>query len=570
MAELTRLLIANRGEIAVRIVQACRESGIAAIVAVTPGEVGAAAEIADDRVEVGSYLDAGALVDAGVRAEADAVHPGYGFLAEDAAFAEGVIAAGLRWVGPSPDAMRVLGDKIQARWVAEAAGVPVVPGVVGDADHVIEAAGALGFPLLVKAAGGGGGRGIRRVDRPEDLHDALRQAHDEAEAGFGDGRVFVERLLDGVHHVEIQVLIDEHGNAVHLGERDCSLQRRHQKIVEESPSPVVDVALRAELGQAAIAVARRAGYVGAGTAEFLVGRDGAWWFLEMNARLQVEHPVTEAVTGVDIVRAQLSIAAGRPLSLGATDLRGHAIEARVYAEDPASGFLPTGGRVARLDLPHHPGVRIDTALREGDEVGLGYDPLLAKVIALAEDRPRALARLRSALADVHIVGVTTNLGFLLDVLGRPEVAEGAADTGWVERAWHADVPDLPAGVTASTDQHDPWVIFGAGTSGARDVTVAGIHAQFRGWAYLLADEALDATTFVPPGGSLTAPMPATVVRVDVVPGDHVTPGQVLAMLEAMKIQVQVVAPSNGTVASVLVRPGDVVARDQVLIELERA
>ena len=572
MAELTRLLIANRGEIAVRIVQACRESGIAAIVAVVPGETGAAAELADASVEIGSYLDAGALVDAAVGAAADAVHPGYGFLAEDAGFAEQVISAGLRWVGPPPGAMRVLGDKVQARSVAEAVGVPVVPGIVGDAEagDLAAAAGALGFPLLVKAAAGGGGRGIRRVDRPEDLPDALRAAHDEAEAGFGDGRVFVERRLADVHHVEMQVLVDEHGRAVHLGERDCSLQRRHQKIVEESPSTVVDEALRAQLGEAAIAVARRAGYVGAGTAEFLVGPDGAWWFLEMNARLQVEHPVTEAVTGVDIVRAQLSIAAGEPLSLGTTDLRGHAIEARVYAEDPARGFLPTVGRVARLDLPHRPGVRIDTALRAGDEVGLGYDPLLAKVIAWAEDRPRALARLRSALTDVHVVGVTTNLGFLLDVLGRPEVADGAADTDWVERTWHADVPDLPIGVTASTDPSDPWLVFGAGPSGADGVSVAGTHAQFRGWSYLLEDEALDATMLAPPGGSLTAPMPATVVRIDAAPGDRVTPGQVLAMLEAMKIQVQVVAPTEGTVASVLVHQGDVVARDQVLIELEQA
>ena len=572
MAELTRLLIANRGEIAVRIVHACRESGIVAIVAVVPGEAGAAADLADDSVEVSSYLDAAALVDAAVRAQADAVHPGYGFLAEDAGFAERVIAAGLRWVGPPPAAMRVLGDKVQARSVAEAAEVPVVPGVVGDAeaDGFDEAAGALGFPLLVKAAAGGGGRGIRRVDRAEELPDALRAAHDEAEAGFGDGRVFVERRLADVHHVEIQVLVDEHGNAMHLGERDCSLQRRHQKIVEESPSPVVDAALRAELGAAAISVARRAGYVGAGTAEFLVAPAGGWWFLEMNARLQVEHPVTEAVTGVDIVRAQLSIATGAPLSLGTTDLRGHAIEARVYAEDPARGFLPTGGRVTRLDLPHRPGVRIDTALRVGDEVGLGYDPLLAKVIAWAEDRPRALARLRSSLADVHVVGVATNLGFLLDVLGRPEVAAGIADTDWVERAWHADVPDLPVGVTASADPHDPWLVFGGEGPAPNDVTVAGTHAQFRGWAYLLADEALDATALAPPGGSLTAPMPATVVRIDAAPGDHVTPGQVLAMLEAMKIQVQVVAPSEGTVASVLVRPGDVVARDQVLIELARS
>ncbi len=572
MAAFTRVLIANRGEIAVRIVRACRESGIVAIVAITPGESGALAEVADGSVEVPSYLDAAALVDAAVRTDADAVHPGYGFLAEDAGFAEQVIAAGLVWVGPPPAAMRVLGDKVQARSVAEAAGVPIVPGVVGDVDggDLAEAAAALGFPVLVKAAAGGGGRGIRRVDLPGDLPAALRAAHDEAEAGFGDGRVFVERRLADVHHVEIQVLMDERGAAVQLGERDCSLQRRHQKIVEESPSPVVDAALRARLGDAAIAIAERAGYVGAGTAEFLVDREGGWWFLEMNARLQVEHPVSEAVTGVDIVQAQLSIAAGEPLSLGTTDLRGHAFEARVYAEDPARGFLPTGGRVMLLDLPHRPGVRIDTALRVGGEVGLGYDPLLAKIIAWAEDRPRALARLRSALAEVHIVGVTTNLGFLLDVLGRPEFADGAADTDWVEERWQADVPDLPAGVRAATDPRDPWLAFGAVADAPDEVTVAGTHAQFRGWAYLLADDTLEATTFAPPGGSLVAPMPATVVRIDAAPGDHVTPGQVLAMLEAMKIQVQVVAPTEGTVASVLVRPGDVVARDQVLIELEQA
>jgi acetyl-CoA/propionyl-CoA carboxylase biotin carboxyl carrier protein len=576
MAALTRVLIANRGEIAVRIVQACRESGIVAIVAVVPGEEGAAADLADGSVDVPSYLDAAALVDAATRTDADAVHPGYGFLAEDAGFAERVLAADLRWIGPPPGAMRVLGDKVQARAVAQAAGVPVVPGVIGQDGEgpggvgVAEEAAALGFPVLVKAAAGGGGRGIRRVDRRVDLPAALRAAHDEAVAGFGDGRVFVERRLAGVHHVEIQVLMDEHGTAVHLGERDCSLQRRHQKIVEESPSLVVDATLRAQLGEAAIAVARRAGYVGAGTAEFLVDRKGGWWFLEMNARLQVEHPVTEVVTGVDIVRAQLSIAAGEPLAFGATDLRGHAIEARVYAEDPARGFLPTGGRVALLDLPHRPGVRIDTALRVGDEVGLGYDPLLAKVIAWAEDRPRALARLRSALADVRIVGVTTNLGFLLDVLGQPDVVGGGADTDWVEERWQPEVPELPSGVRASTDPRDPWLAFGAITDTPEGVTVARGHAQYRGWAYQLADETLEAPTFAPPGGSLVAPMPATVVRIDASPGDHVTPGQVLAMLEAMKIQVQVVVPSEGTVASVLVRAGDVVARDQVLIELEQA
>ena len=571
MAELSRVLIANRGEIALRIVRACQESGIDAIVAVGPGEVdGPASQLADGCVEVPSYLDADALVRAAMKMQVDAVHPGYGFLAEDPGFAERVVAAGLRWVGPSADAMRLLGDKVKARSVAEEVGVPVVPGAVvgaGPDDQLAEEASALGLPLLVKAVSGGGGRGMRRVDDLARLADAVLAARHEAAASFGDGRVFVERRLERVHHVEIQVLLDEHGRALHLGERDCSVQRRHQKIIEESPSPRVDAGRRAELGEAALAIARRAGYVGAGTAEFLIGADGGWWFLEMNARLQVEHPVTEAVTGVDIVRTQLSIAAGEPLALEPVELRGHAIEARVYAEDPANGFLPTGGRVARLDLPHRPGVRIDTALRAGDEVGLGYDPLLAKVIALAEDRPRAIERLRLALAEVHVVGITTNLGFLLDALGRPEIADGSVDTDWVEGTWHPQVPDLPAGVVASNDPNDPWVTYGSDSSSA-DVVVAGDHAQYRGWAYRLGDNGLDAVSLSPPGGSLTSPMPATVVRVDATPGDHVTTGQVLALLEAMKIQVQVTAPIEGTVGAVHVRSGDVVARDQVLIELE--
>jgi len=573
MAELRRLLIANRGEIAVRIVRACRESDIAPVVAVAPGEqMSLAAEIADATVAVSSYLDAGAIVRAALEAGADAVHPGYGFLAEDPVFAELVLDAGLVWVGPPPEAMRALGDKVAARAVAEAAGVPVVPGSAGEGlsdDALIEEAARLGPPLLVKAAAGGGGRGMRTVEDLAGLAGALAAAREEAAASFGDERVFLERRLEKVHHVEVQVLLDDHGTSVHLGERDCSLQRRHQKIVEESPSPAVDGNLRADLGAAAIAIAERAGYRGAGTAEFLLGDDGEWWFLEMNARLQVEHPVTEAVAGVDLVRAQLAIAAGShlPFSQADVSLRGHAIETRLYAEDPANGFLPSGGRVDLLDLPRWPGVRIDTALREGDVVGLGYDPLLAKVVAWAEDRPTAITRLRAALEEVKIVGLATNLGFLLDVLEQPEFRDGTAGTAWVETAWTPQVPELPGGALAGRDRSDPWIAFGASPDATRGVTTAGSHAQFRGWSYSLADDEV-AAELAPPGGSLLAPMPASVLRVEVAPGDTVAAGQVVALLEAMKIQVQVVAPAAGTVSAVHVVAGAVVARGDVLIEVQ--
>jgi acetyl/propionyl-CoA carboxylase alpha subunit len=575
MVELRRLLIANRGEIAVRIARACREIGISPVVAAAPGEEASlAAEVADATVGGASYLDAEAIVRASIDAGADAVHPGYGFLAEDPRFAELVLGAGLVWVGPPPEAMRALGDKVAARAVAEATGVPVVPGSALDdlSDEALSGhATRLGLPLIVKATAGGGGRGMRVVDDRSDLAGAIAAAREEAAASFGDERVFLERQLDRVHHVEVQLLIDDHGSSVHLGERDCSLQRRHQKIVEESPSPAVDDAMRESLGKAAIAIAERSGYRGAGTAEFLLADDGEWWFLEMNARLQVEHPVTEVITGLDIVRAQLAIAAGAALPFGQSDvaLRGHAIEARIYAEDPANAFLPSGGRVDLLDLPRWPGVRIDTALREGDVVGMGYDPLLAKVIAWAEDRRAAIVRLRAVLEEVRIVGLATNLGFLVDLLDRPEVRDGTADTEWVEASWTPQVPALPEGVVAGTTTDNPWMAFGdAGGAPPRGVTVAGTHAQFRGWSYEIGDEEREAIDLAPPGGSLVAPMPASVLRVEVAVGDTVAAGQVVALLEAMKIQVQMVAPAAGAVSAVNVAAGDVVARGEVLIEVQ--
>ena len=572
MGAIERLLIANRGEIAVRILRACRELQIEAVAVAGPGDRDAMhGTLADHIVEIDSYMDGPGLVAAALEVGADAVHPGYGFLSEQSAFAELVSEAGLRWVGPPSEAMRKLGDKLEARAIAEAAGVPVVPGSGAQSrsdEELLREAEALGYPVLVKAAGGGGGRGMRPVGGPEALPHALAEARAEATAAFGDGRVFLERRLDGARHVEIQLLLDGSGRGVHLGERDCSLQRRHQKVVEEAPSPAVTLELRDALGEAALAIARAAGYEGAGTAEFLLLADGTWSFLEMNARLQVEHPVTEAVTGIDIVRAQLRIADGVALPWNQEDVHmaGHAVEARVYAEDPSAGFLPSTGRVEFLDLPRWPGVRIDTAIRKGDAIGLGYDPLLAKVIAVAEDRPAALGRLRAALAEVRIVGLATNLGFLLDALGHPDVVEGRADTDWVTDVWRPGVPPLPQHVTVSGDPRDPWRAF-ADTSPDPEVTVAGDHAQYRGWAYELVYD-LAPTPVAAPGGSLTAPLPASVSQVAVGVGDTVAVGQLVVVLEAMKMHLRMHAPAAGTVRTIHVHPGDLVAKGEVLLEVD--
>ncbi|MEP6759492.1 MAG: biotin carboxylase N-terminal domain-containing protein [Actinomycetota bacterium] len=567
-----RVLIANRGEIAVRLIHACRERGIESVLACTESELGSMpAEIADVVSPVISYLDVSALVAAAVEAGADAIHPGYGFLSEDARFAEATLAAGLVWIGPPPEAMRALGDKERARVLADQAGVPVVPGATGDDDALLAAALELGPPLLVKAAAGGGGRGMRAVDHLEDLPAAIAAAHQEAGAAFGDDRVFLERRLADARHVEVQILADAHGDLIHLGERDCSLQRRHQKVVEESPSPAVSADLRARLGEAAVSVAGAAGYVGAGTVEFLLLPDGSFRFLEMNARLQVEHPVTETVTGIDIVHAQFAIADGErvPWTQADVALRGHAIEARVYAEDPANGFLPTGGRVERLAFPRWPGIRIDTALREGDVITLDFDPLLAKVIAFAEDRSAGLRRLRAALEATTLVGVPTNLGFLLDILDHPDVVEARADTDWIERTWRGRAPPIRDGVgTQDANPRDPWHAFGTAQSPARDVVVAGGWAQYRGWAYRLADDELDPVSLAPPGGSLTAPMPASVRSVLVAEGDRVVVGDAMVVLEAMKMQMSVRTPATGTIAAVRVREGDIVAAGQVLVEIE--
>ncbi len=412
-----KLFVANRGEIAVRIFSTCRRLGIGTVAAVGPGDERALhARAADEAVEVASYLDADALVSAARNAGATLVHPGYGFLAESAAFAEAVEQAGLTWVGPPPDVLRRGGDKLEAKRIADTAGVPTLP--TGEPDE-------LGFPLLVKAAAGGGGRGMRVVQRPEELADALDGAAREAKAAFGDGTVFYERYLAAPRHVEVQVLGDRHGTVVALGERDCSVQRRHQKVVEESPAPGLPDAVRERLAAHAIAFATELGYESAGTAEFLV--DGSEvFFLELNARIQVEHPVTEAVTGLDLVELQLRVADGERLTGLEPGANGHAVEARLYAEDPRT-FLPKAGQITRLGLPED--IRVDAGVAEGDEVGTRYDPLIAKLVAHATDRDTALDLLAGALDETVVEGVTTNLPFLRWLVTHPAFRRGSSRPG---------------------------------------------------------------------------------------------------------------------------------------------
>jgi acetyl/propionyl-CoA carboxylase alpha subunit len=456
---IQKLLVANRGEIAVRVIRAARELGIRTVAVFASDDAGALfVEAADEARPLAgdaaarAYLDAGALCAAARAAGADAVHPGYGFLSESAAFARAVRAAGLVFVGPPPEAMERLGAKAAAKEIAASAGVPTVPWVdlagLGAA-AIRKAAKGVGYPLLVKASAGGGGRGMRLVEREAELLDAVRAGRDEAAAAFGDGHVFLERRLVRPRHVEVQVLADAGGRVVALPERECSIQRRHQKLIEESPSPAVGEALRGRLEAAAVAIAETARYENVGTVEFLVDANGAYTFLEVNARLQVEHPVTEAVTGLDLVAWQLRIASGERIPDRLADLApcGHAIECRVHAEDPASGFLPVAGRAERFVVPAGPGVRVDTGLRAGDGVSTRYDSLVAKLIVHAEDRPAAVARMAGALRETILLGFPSNLGFLRATVDHPAFRRGETSTAFLEEQM-ADLVGEPAPAAA--------------------------------------------------------------------------------------------------------------------------
>jgi acetyl/propionyl-CoA carboxylase alpha subunit len=538
--EIRKLLVANRGEIAVRIFRTARELGVATVSVAAPDDRGSLhARSGDENVEIADYLASEEHIRAAKQAGADAIHPGYGFLAESPDFAEAVEAAGLVFIGPTAEALRLGGNKLEAKRIARAAGVPVVP--EGEPD-------AIGYPLVIKAAAGGGGRGMRVVRVPGELDEALAAARREAKAAFGDDTVFCERYVERPRHVEIQLLADAQGNVVALGERECSIQRRHQKVLEESPSPALDPELRARMSEAAVALARDVGYRSAGTAEFMLeGRD--FFFLELNGRIQVEHPVTELVTGVDLVRAQLAVAAGEPLEL--TDVRfdGHAVEARLYAEDPRS-FLPQAGRIEHLRLPK--GVRVDAGVEEGDEVGVGYDPMIAKLIAHGPTRDEAFLRLRDALAETEVEGLVTNLPFLRWLVAHPVVRAGKTTTSFLaeHRPLSAPPERLPSG---------PW-------DGAWRLNLPPPQPQ----APPDVDEAAHAMV----GGSggeqstLTAPMPGTVIKVLAAPGDRVGPRQPLLVLEAMKMETPLVSPYEAVVRAVHVTEGDRVAGGAVLVELE--
>jgi acetyl-CoA/propionyl-CoA carboxylase biotin carboxyl carrier protein len=653
------VLVANRGEIAVRITRTLRALGIRSVAVYSDADAGARhVREADDAIRLGpaaaaeSYLNAERILAAARRAGAQAVHPGYGFLSENAAFARACAAAGLVFIGPPPAAVEAMGDKIAAKATVAAAGVPVVPGAgapgLSDAGLAAAVAG-IGFPVLIKPSAGGGGKGMRLVSSARELPAALAGARREALAAFGDGTLLAERYISRPRHIEIQVMADGHGHVIHLGERECSLQRRHQKIIEEAPSPLLDDRRRAAMGAAAVEAARSVGYVGAGTVEFIVPGDSPedFWFLEMNTRLQVEHPVTELVTGLDLVELQVRVAAGEPLPVRQDQVRvtGHAVEARVYAEDPARGFLPTGGTVLALREPALPHVRVDSGLAEGMTVSSAYDPMLAKIIAHGPDRGTALRRLDGALARTAVLGVTTNIGFLRALLTDPDVAAGRLDTGLVERivpgSGAAAAPDdvlaaaalarllllEPAGSGGSPwDIPDGWRVGGpawttvrlaagaadpvpvrirgrAGSAAEVSVGAAGpaaARAEFdagdlvvirdgetRRYAYahavaggratawlarggqswMLAEEEPLAAGPVPAAGGdgvVRSPMPGTVLAVKAAPGDQVSSGQPLVIVEAMKMEHTVRAPADGVVAELTAVPGQQVALDETL------
>ena len=535
---MRKLLVANLGEIAVRIFRTCRRLGIATVAVAPPDDRGSLhARSADELVGITGYLASEEHIRAAKQAGADAIHPGYGFLAENPAFADAVEAAGLVFCGPSADALRIGGDKLAAKEIARQAGVPVMP--TGEP-------GEIGLPLVVKAAAGGGGRGMRVVRHPDELAGAVEAARREAAAAFGDDRVFCERFVDRPRHVEVQILGDAAGGVVALGERDCSIQRRHQKVLEESPSPALDDDLRTAISGAAVTFARAIGYRSAGTAEFMVdGRD--FWFLELNGRIQVEHPVTELVIGLDLVEQQLHIAAGEPLAADEYEASGHAIEVRLYAEDPRT-FLPQTGTITRLRFPT--GVRVDAGIDEGDEIGVAYDPLLAKLIAHEETRRDALRRLEAALSETEVEGLTTNLPFLRWLVSHPLVREGRTTTAFL-----VDHPPLsqPSPQTAARPWHGSWRANLSPPSPAPPPDI-------------------ESASHKPGGGVeesvLSAQMPGTVVSVLVSDGDTVRAREPLLVLEAMKMETPVVSPYDATVRRVHVVEGDRVAAGAVLVELE--
>jgi acetyl-CoA/propionyl-CoA carboxylase biotin carboxyl carrier protein len=627
------VLVANRGEIACRVISTLKRLGIRSAAVYSDADAGAKhVALADVAVRIGpaaatqSYLSIEAVLDAAAQVGADAIHPGYGFLAENAEFARACSAAGIVFIGPPPSAIEAMGDKIAAKALVAARGVPVVPGTQGTGldDAALTAAAAdVGYPLLIKPSAGGGGKGMQVVAAATELPAALASARRVAAASFGDDTLLLERLITSPRHIEVQVLADRHGGVVHLGERECSLQRRHQKVIEEAPSPLLDAATRARIGEAACEAARSVDYEGAGTVEFLVSDadPGTFFFIEMNTRLQVEHPVTELVTGLDLVEQQLRIAAGEPLTFGQEDvvLTGHAIEARVYAESPARGFLPATGTVLELREPAGEGLRVDSSLVPGLVVSGDYDPMLAKAIAYGSDRAEALARLDGLLRDYAVLGVETNIGYLRGLLASAEVQSGRLDTGLIDRlgvpateeATAADLAVAAAAVhNAQPIKPGPWGFRDGWRAGGtprpatygievgddiRDVAVEPAAAstalvaveRVRGghvvWLHrdgrtlelpvpsraerLVRTLAALERTSGPVAPELRAAMPGTVVSVAVDDGARVDAGATVLTIEAMKMEHALVAPHSGVVR-LRVRSGDLVRRDHVVAVVE--
>jgi 3-methylcrotonyl-CoA carboxylase alpha subunit len=616
---IRRLLIANRGEIAVRVARAAREMGIAALGIYSEADADAYhLQFMDDARCIGpapapeSYLNIDNVILAAREMRADAVHPGYGFLSERAPFAQACIDAGLIWVGPPPSAMHAMGSKIEAKQRVRAFDVPTVPGYDGDDQspaRLKKEAAAVGFPLLIKASAGGGGRGMRVVESIEMFDEALAAAKREALAAFGDDAVLLERYLRDPRHIEFQILADAHGTTIHLGERECSIQRRHQKVVEEAPSVALSPQLRAEMGAAAVRAASSVGYVNAGTCEFMLDSDDKYYFLEMNTRLQVEHPVTEFVYGVDLVQWQLRIANGEKLTIAQDDVRprGWSIETRVYAEDPANHMLPSTGRITRWDAPQGPGIRVDAGVTAGSDVSVYYDPMLAKLIVYGSDRPQAIARLENALDHFQIEGVRANLPLLRWIVRDQWFRDGRTTTSFLaqrldesifapqkvsldaalyeiarrlragEAGWRIGGVGIPVFITAGASTFRVWA---TAIGNGRWTLTGDIEAELDPTG--LTDSGIAFTTLAPPtaqssglaasagagaDGRVTAPMPGKIVKIAVKQDDTVEEHALLLVLEAMKMEHRIEASFAGVVGAVLVKEGQLVTGGAPLVEL---
>ena len=571
-----KVLVANRGEIAVRIIRALREMGARSVAVYSDADRGALhTRLADEAYHVGptpaseSYLNVVRLIEVAKRSGAEAVHPGYGFLAESAPFARAVTEAGLVWVGPHPEAIETMGSKVESRRIMARAGVPITPGSeepIESADSIFEFAAEHGYPVAVKASAGGGGKGLAVAHDKREAESAFERASREGEAYFGDGSVYLEKYLPSPRHVEIQILRDRHGNAVHLGERDCSIQRRHQKLVEECPSPAIDPGMREEMGQAAIHAAEAVGYDNVGTVEFLV-QDDEFFFLEMNTRVQVEHPVTEEVTGVDIVQTGIRIAAGESLPFSQEDVswRGHAIEVRVNAEDPGRGFAPSPGVVIAYEEPGGPGVRVDSSLRGPGVVPEAYDPLFAKLIVRGADRGDALRRLRRALSEFRVEGISTTLPFHRALLEDEVFASGEYTTGFMaERLQGMEIEASP--VTGAAE---------AG-KGSREVEVevngklfrVRLYEETREKGVPLRRKGSVTQRATMGGGAVLAPMQGTIVKVLVEEGQEVEANEAVCVLEAMKMESEIRTQRAGKIKEVLVEAGNTVRSGEPLVVLE--